>query len=323
MSTIEPQASLASLVLDRPGLAELLEQLDLDYCCHGTRSLAAACAERDLDVDTLVRVLDAHVSAARSAPDHVYDCRSASIPELCDHIVSAHHESLRRALPRLSETSTTVVQVHGGEDPRLGTLARLFDGLAHELLEHLDREERLLFPACIALETGNGVVDGGALLTELEDDHAGVGETLRALRELADGYDAGTARCGTHRALLDGLDALERDLHLHIHEENNVLFPRIRARLAAPDTTDRKENQMSTSAEQVLDVRPEPPAKRHELIFDTYHDLRPGQGFVLVNDHDPKPLRYQFEAEHAGAYTWDYLQQGPEVWRVRIGRPAA
>jgi uncharacterized protein (DUF2249 family) len=80
---------------------------------------------------------------------------------------------------------------------------------------------------------------------------------------------------------------------------------------------------MSTSAEAILDVRVEPPARRHELIFDTYHALRPGEGFVLVNDHDPKPLWYQFEAEHAGAYAWDYLEQGPEVWRVRIGRPAA
>ena len=78
---------------------------------------------------------------------------------------------------------------------------------------------------------------------------------------------------------------------------------------------------MTTGTDAVLDVRTEPPARRHELIFDTYHDLKAGEGFVLVNDHDPKPLWYQFEAEHAGAYTWDYLEQGPEVWRVRIGRP--
>ncbi|MCZ7589913.1 MAG: DUF2249 domain-containing protein [Gaiella sp.] len=79
---------------------------------------------------------------------------------------------------------------------------------------------------------------------------------------------------------------------------------------------------MSATADQTLDVRSEPPARRHELIFDTYDALAPGGGFVLVNDHDPKPLRYQFEAEHAGAFSWDYLEEGPEVWRVRIGRPA-
>ena len=73
----------------------------------------------------------------------------------------------------------------------------------------------------------------------------------------------------------------------------------------------------------VLDARDLAPARRHETIFSAYRDLAPGAGFVLVNDHDPKPLRYQFEAEHAGQFTWDYLQSGPDVWRVRIGRPAA
>ncbi len=70
-----------------------------------------------------------------------------------------------------------------------------------------------------------------------------------------------------------------------------------------------------------LDVRNEIPARRHELIFETYGALEPGNGFILVNDHDPKPLYYQFEAEHKGEFSWDYLEQGPDVWRVRIGRP--
>jgi len=72
-----------------------------------------------------------------------------------------------------------------------------------------------------------------------------------------------------------------------------------------------------------LDVRTEPPARRHELIFEHYNALAPGEGYVLINDHDPKPLYYQFEAEHAGDFTWEYLESGPEVWRVEIGRPVA
>ena len=72
-----------------------------------------------------------------------------------------------------------------------------------------------------------------------------------------------------------------------------------------------------------LDVRDLPPAQRHTTIFGAYHALLPGTGFVLVNDHDPRPLRYQFEAQHQGEYTWDYLESGPRVWRVRIGRAGA
>lgn len=74
-------------------------------------------------------------------------------------------------------------------------------------------------------------------------------------------------------------------------------------------------------ADPELDIRSEPPARRHELIFARYHDLGASEGFVLVNDHDPKPLQYQFAAEHEGQYTWDYLESGPEVWKVRIGKP--
>ena len=69
-----------------------------------------------------------------------------------------------------------------------------------------------------------------------------------------------------------------------------------------------------------LDVRTEPPVNRHTLIFATYEALGEGDSFVLVNDHDPKPLYYQFAAEHTGEFSWDYLESGPEVWKVRIGR---
>ena len=82
-----------------------------------------------------------------------------------------------------------------------------------------------------------------------------------------------------------------------------------------------KEQTMPTTDPQ-LDVRTEPPARRHELIFDTYDKLAPGEGFVLINDHDPKPLYYQLAAEHPDQFSWDYLEEGPEAWRVRIGRPA-
>ncbi|TRY17391.1 DUF2249 domain-containing protein [Tessaracoccus rhinocerotis] len=72
-----------------------------------------------------------------------------------------------------------------------------------------------------------------------------------------------------------------------------------------------------------LDVRELAPAQRHSTIFNTWTALGQGEAFVLVNDHDPKPLYYQFAAEHEGQFTWDYEENGPEVWRVRIGRTAS
>ena len=83
---------------------------------------------------------------------------------------------------------------------------------------------------------------------------------------------------------------------------------------------------MSSSTEnqtlKKLDVRNVPPMNRHVLIFETFEALKPGEAFELVNDHDPKPLYYQFQAERTGEFTWNYQEQGPTAWRVAIGKPA-
>jgi uncharacterized protein (DUF2249 family) len=83
------------------------------------------------------------------------------------------------------------------------------------------------------------------------------------------------------------------------------------------------EHSDDDAAEQEIDVRELPHGQRHTIIFATYAALAPGHGFTLVNDHDPRPLYYQFDAEHRGDFTWDYTEQGPRTWRVRIGRPAS
>lgn len=70
----------------------------------------------------------------------------------------------------------------------------------------------------------------------------------------------------------------------------------------------------------IIDVRQIVPRDRHPLIFQTFDGLQPGEHFVLVNDHDPKPLHYQFVHERAELFTWEYLEAGPDVWRVQIGR---
>ena len=78
----------------------------------------------------------------------------------------------------------------------------------------------------------------------------------------------------------------------------------------------------NAATETTIDVRSIPPRDRHPLIFGSFAGLAPGEALLLVNDHDPKPLYYQFQAEHGGEFEWAYLESGPEVWRVRIGRAA-
>lgn len=69
-----------------------------------------------------------------------------------------------------------------------------------------------------------------------------------------------------------------------------------------------------------LDVRPLPPREKHARIHQTFDALKAGQAMLLINDHDPKPLYYEFQAERSGQFEWSYIERGPEVWRVRIGR---
>lgn len=92
----------------------------------------------------------------------------------------------------------------------------------------------------------------------------------------------------------------------------------------APATVGRQPqadaDQVNGSEGPVVDVRRVAPAQRHPLIFDTFAALAPGDSLLLINDHDPKPLYYQFAAEHTGEFTWDYLEKGPVNWRVRIGK---
>lgn len=132
---------------------------------------------------------------------------------------------------------------------------------------------------------------------------------IQALRGLGEVGEADVA-C---KLAAQGWSLLRQNRPVDAQRLNGVLHY-----LTYPGVSDRKGSAMSDNDN--LDVRELIPAQRHSLIFETWNNLKPGKGFVLVNDHDPKPLYYQFDAEHHGQFTWDYLESGPETWRVRIGR---
>jgi regulator of cell morphogenesis and NO signaling len=228
MSTIAATATLASLVAEQPGRVMLLERLHLDYCCGGRRTLAEACTDRGLDLDTVVAALETIDAAGNThGRRDTVDWREASIEDLCAHIIAEHHDYLRKTLPRLHELLATVIRVHGAAHPELAGLAETFKELRSELEPHLASEEDRLFPACIAAERGDNAVDE-ELLREHEHDHARVAAALDRLREQTEGYADDRALCATHQALLRALAELERDTHQHVHKENNILFTRVR-----------------------------------------------------------------------------------------------
>lgn len=226
MSTpINIEASVAQLVIDRPQLGAVFGQLGIDYCCGGQRSLREACAEKGLDAATVALTLQA--VGAMPVGDGVFtDWTKVSLSELCDHIQQTHHQYLRDKLPQLQAMVDTIARVHGSHHESLYEVQRIFTAMRTDLMEHTEKEDGTVFPLIRSLdgnEPGSGVT---AAIVELESEHDATGERLAALRSLTDGYVAPDDACGTYRATLAGLEALEGETHQHIHKENNILFPR-------------------------------------------------------------------------------------------------
>jgi regulator of cell morphogenesis and NO signaling len=235
MSAIDQTATLGALVAERAGRAPLFGRLRLDYCCSGAQTLSEACRERGLDVGTVSTVIEAldvdgageRAESLSQQTSEESDWRQSTIEGLCAHIVAVHHARLRGELYRIDRLLAKTVHAHLASHPALGEMRRAFDAIRAELEPHLDREEEVLFPRCIALErVGLPIED--ALIEYHADEHRDVGERLAALRTLGGEYDTGQAVCATHRTLLEALRAFELGMRQHIHEENNVLLVRAR-----------------------------------------------------------------------------------------------
>lgn len=229
-------ATLGELIVRRPARAELFDRLRFDYCCGGAKTLAEACRERALDPDTICQLI-VTADATTDLPVGVESCDwgRASLSELCDHIVEVHHDALRRNLPQIQELLDSVMRVHGPVHLGLRELQVTFALLRGELGPHIELEEEVLFPACRALEeSGLSASLDEAAVDAFEHDHHEVGDTLAQLRELTGEHDTARALCRTHHRLIEALRSLELDLHQHVHEENNILLPRLRSQLGTP-----------------------------------------------------------------------------------------
>lgn len=198
--------------------------------------------------------------------------------------------------------------------------------LKGDLLPHARAEERHLYQAVDALIREHG--SGTATMTV---DHEVIAGYVRKIEELT--CELKTAPEHDRAQLLKRLRELSLRLdaivQLHLAKEERVYLPLLdrgldeaRQHLVLERVHERDKEEVKMANDHPLDVRNVVPRERHTLIVDTFTALKPGDAFVLINDHDPRPLYYQFEAEHMGQFSWAYLEQGPEVWRVRIGRRA-
>lgn len=219
---------VADIVVTNPAAARVFEQHRIDYCCHGRRPLAEACADAGLDpADVIAELERLDDTVIETAP-------TDDVAALIGHIVTTHHTNLRRELPRLGELMANVVAAHRAAHPEVHEVAGLLRELTDDLLPHLAKEEQVLFPLTIQLlgaveptEFHCGSVINPIRVMHAEHDRAG--ELLAALRHHTNDHTPPPDACPTWRALYAGLAELEADTHRHVHLENNVLFPAITA----------------------------------------------------------------------------------------------
>ncbi len=227
MTTIDPQITLSDLVTTRPGLARELEKMELDYCCHGQRSLSDAAEMAGLELDEVMGRLD-------NADAPVVEAEWVNLPldQLASHVCDKHHAYLWEELPRMSMLTEKIAQVHGANHPELAEVATTYAALRVAFEPHMRREEIRVFPA-IGRVAERPDDELPALIERLVDEHEAVAELFAKLRELTNGYETPADGCNTYRMTMDGLAEMESDTFTHVHKENNVLFPRALDQLPA------------------------------------------------------------------------------------------
>ena len=214
--------TLAEIVTENPAAARVLDGFGLDYCCHGHRTLAVACAEAGI----ASAVVTAKLADLEGAVDIGWT--TLAPPALADHIVETHHRYLHEELPLLDALATKVLAAHGERHPELAEVHRLVAALRADLEPHLLKEERVLFPAIHDLAMGRAQFPFGPIANPIRmmvAEHDRAGQLLSELRATTAGYSVPADGCTSFRSLYDRLAALEEDTHLHIHKENHVLFP--------------------------------------------------------------------------------------------------
>jgi len=225
--------TVRDLAVEIPGATRVFENLGIDYCCGGKRSLADACAAVGAALTDVEKSLEgANVPHAQFEEPNFL---TATLAELVDHIVEKHHVFTKTEIARLRALMDKVCNVHGQNHPELSTIRSIFQSLSSELEPHMMKEERVLFPFIMGMEDAVhksrpiqvppfGTVANPVRMMMLE--HDGAGELLRQMRETSSDYAVPADACISYQTLYQALDAFEKDLHQHIHLENNILFPR-------------------------------------------------------------------------------------------------
>ena len=232
--SVSTERTVRDWALEHPEATRVFEKAGIDYCCGGGKSLEEACAAANLSVDELIDSLELAEEDAR-AKQKDRNWQREPLADLVAHINGTHHKYTREEIVRLGPLFDKVVSVHGENHPELQHVRAAFRGLAQELSMHMMKEEAVLFPYIVRME--ESVIQREPVLpppfgsvqnpvSMMMHVHDSAGEALRTMRQASAGYTAPGDACISYQTLYKALADFEKDLHQHIHLENNILFPR-------------------------------------------------------------------------------------------------
>ena len=206
--------------------AEVFTRAGIDFCCGGRKSLQETCRENNLDIETIgYQLSETMASPVKSSMDF----KAWALDFLCDYIVNTHHRYVLKTLPELVYYTQKIASVHGANHPELIEVASLFGQINQELLQHLAHEEEDLFPAIKRMLASPGETDRMIIRSEIDrmqGEHDFAGGAMDEINRITGGYILPEDACRTYDVALKLLKGFEEDLHIHVHLENNILFPK-------------------------------------------------------------------------------------------------
>lgn len=230
---------IGDIVADNYHAAGVFREFGIDFCCGGGRTLAEVCKKKQIEPGQVVQKLQEIYETGQPSTQN-YNEWSPGF--LIDYIENTHHRFVRQKTDEISAYAAKVAKVHGGHHPENVEIYKSFVSLANELLEHLNDEEKTVFPLIRMISTrkeqGKEITpEMRAKLDEqlslMENDHEGAGELMAKIRDLSHDFTPPGDACATYRILYMNLAGFEEDLHMHVHLENNILFQKAKQLLAA------------------------------------------------------------------------------------------
>ncbi len=227
------QKTIREIALEMPATTRVFEELKIDYCCGGNKNFKEACETANVSPRIVEEKISAVLSDKNERSENDFTDQ-VSPNKLIDFIVAKHHAFTRDEITRLLPLMDKVARKHGQLHPELLEVKKAFDHLCEDLLPHMHKEELVLFPHIKKLEASEiadlpvpnapfGTIQNPIRMMNME--HEVAGDLLKAIRKFANDFVPPEDGCPSYKALYFGLEELEKDLHRHIHLENNILFP--------------------------------------------------------------------------------------------------